>query len=130
MAEPTLRYIERLILKLGGDVAAVRQEVAGVRAEAACIRIVDAKVDELISSVDHARDTIAALNQITTGVRSLGTTTHDIAIGLSRRMKNLVQHLVEKGLIAVGALTEDERLRTEGDSDAAEPIHVVSSGRD
>lgn len=127
MPEPTLRDIERLILKLGGDVASVRQEVASVRAEAACIRLVDSKVDELIAATDHARDVVSALNQITTGVRSLGTTTHDISIGLSRRMKNLVQHLVDNGLIAVGALTEDERLRAEGDPHAADSLRAVGA---
>ncbi len=124
MPEPTLRDLERLILKLGGDVAAVRQEVASVRAEAACIRMVDAKVDELLSSVDHTRDTVAALNQITTGVRSLGVTTHDISVGLSRRMKNLVQRLVEKGLIAVESLTEDVQLSPTEDA-ADGRLHVL-----
>jgi uncharacterized protein YoxC len=125
MAEPTLRDIERMLHNLSRQVATTHQEVIAAKAEAAGIRIVDAKVEDLIASAQRDRDTVAALNQLFTGVRSLGQSTHDIVVGLSRRMKNLVQALTEKDLLEVGALSHE----TESDVAAESRLQSVDPPR-
>ncbi len=115
MPEPTLRELERLILKGHGEVAQLRSETArlAARVEESIAQqsgnlVLAAKIDELTSSVDHLSDKQAAAEQILNGVRSLGKSSFDIATGLSRRLRNLVQALVQANLISTDSLRLDD----------------------
>lgn len=134
MPEPTMRDLERMLLRLGRTqaetralVLTVKADVAAVAAEQGGARLIAAAVDELTATVDHLSEQVAASNQIITGVRSLGVSSFDIATALSRRFRKLVQRLTERGIIAVEALREDE-LETEGNHAAAAPgLHAVDA---
>ncbi len=101
------------MLKLGTGQARIEAEVSRLAAEQSGNKILAANIEELTASVDHFRDVQSATNQIITGVRSQGDSSFDIAVALSRRFRLLVQRLVEKGVIALEALKEDE-LETRG----------------
>lgn len=114
MPEPSMRDLERHLIRLATGQARLEAEVAKLNAElGGNQKILNANVEELTVAVDHLRDVSAATNQILTGVRSQGNSSYDIAIALSRRFRLLVQRLVERGVIALEALKEDE-LETRG----------------
>lgn len=126
MPEPTMREIERLILKLGtqiaevkGDVAECRAEVAKNAAQCSGIALINARLDELTQSCDHTTELVAALNQITTGVRSLGESSYDMVRTTARRLSGLVNALVHSGTISYEALREELGADAPGDETAA-----------
>ncbi len=121
MPEPTLRDIERHLMKLAKGQAeidqnllSVKADIAKVAAEQGGIKIIAATLDELTAAVDHLVAKFDAGNQIISGLRSQGNSSFDIATALSRRFRKLIQRLTEKGVIAVESLREDE-LETEGE---------------
>ncbi len=131
MPEPTMRDLERLLIRSGrahaetqASVLELRADVAKLAAQQAGNKLLVAAVDELTTRVDHLSDKHEAGNQLLAGMRSQGNSSFDIAVALSRRFRKLVQRLTEKGVIALEALREDE-LETEGENVNAAKLRAV-----
>lgn len=133
MPEPTMRDLERMLLKSGRAhaetqalVLELKADVAKLAAQQAGNKLLVAAVDELTARVDHLADIGVASNQVITGMRSQGNSSFDIATALSRRFRKLIQRLTEGGVIAVEALREDE-LETEGEHATAARLRSVDN---
>lgn len=113
MAEPTLRELHTLLLRLNQNVAESRREtgrlgarIEQIAAEVSAVALLDSKLDLLIDKVDHLDAKFTAANQILSGVRSLGESTFEIATGVSRRLRTLVQALIEAGGISFESMQD------------------------
>jgi hypothetical protein len=107
MPEPTMRDIERLILKLGTKIAKLEVSIGQVAAQCSALPLITSQLEELTQACDHTRELVDNLNQVTTGVRSLGESTYDLQRATSRRLSVLVNALVESGVIPFEALREE-----------------------
>ena len=113
MSEITIAELHRLMLQVNRNVAETRQEVARlgsrvetVAAEVSAVALLDAKIDILASDLSRLSDEMRAANQLLTGVRSLGKSTYDISTGVARRVRVLIQALIERNVIAYESMQD------------------------